>query len=159
MKEYPAYHKRDTLYMKNTEATLEEMFEYLYDSKKVKKWFNLFPITWFTVTGDSYDVNEITYFHFGPLPFKYGIRCKEILPDHRGMLVEMIGPLKGDGRLELVPDENGTTFVHELNLQGRNRFIHKYYGLIALGHHNYMVMRLKILRKMLIKEHNAKKTK
>lgn len=157
MREYPVRTLVCKLYMKNTETTIEEFYSYLYECKKVKKWFDTFPMTWFTVTGEYYNVNEVTYFHISPIPFKYGIRCREILPEHRGMLVDITGLLKGWGRFELIPDENGFLLHHELNLQAKSRFVHYYYGLIAKGHDGYMKKRLEVLRRLLIKEHNANK--
>jgi hypothetical protein len=145
--------------MKNTEVTNEEFFSYLYDSKKVKKWFNTVPMIWFTTTGDRFDVNEITYFHILPIPFHYGIRCRELLPDHRGMLVDIIGPLKGYGRFELIPDKDGILLHHELNLQAKNKLVHYYYGLIAKGHDRYMKKRLGVLKKLLIEEHKKNEAK
>lgn len=142
-----------TLFVKGTEATQEEFFDFLYDNKKVKGWFNFFPFIWFHTNSEKFDEGKITSFCISLIPFCYDIICKKILPNKRGFDVTIGGLMRGHGRFELISRDGGTFLHHELDLKGKTPFIHKYYNLVSKGHNGYMRWRLNVLKKHLIKHH------
>ena len=157
MREFESIVKVCKLRMGKEETSMEEFYKYLYDNVKTRKWFNVYPVCWFAMKDSFFDVGNVTKIYFSMLPFCYGMKCREILPDNRGMLLDIVGPLEGSGRIELIEDDEGILLYHELKLVPKSKFIEKYYSVLVKGHDKFMSWRLGVLRKYLIKEHKMGK--
>jgi len=138
-----------SMFFSPSEASREELFEHLYDMKKLIRWLSLYPIIWVTSKDKYWDKGSEMIFHNAVPPFYHPIKCTELVMNEY-FCAEYGGFLKGKEKIELVPKDNGFLFVQTISVAGRTKFGHNYYvpGSKHI-HEPYMMYRLSRLKKFI----------
>lgn len=152
MTQYTPYRMVCRLELNDTPHHRQALFEHMYDFEKTYRWFNVKPICWMRSAETKMDVGSTLHWYFGFPFFSYRFSCTKKLPGRAGFELKVAGPLAGDGKILLLKQAGKLILHHELNVSGKNRLIHWYYGFFTLGHDPFMKGRMRKLKRLIMSE-------
>lgn len=144
--------------IKSADASLEDVFEHVYNTEKFYKWFNFYPIVWLTFDKKQLEVGCEGTIRFTLPPFKYTVEVTEVIPNERIEFLGTKGLLRGKISFVFSENEEGYVFEEPHYLVGKNSLVHKYFTmLLAPNHVPFMRWRYKVLKKNLAKDLSKRK--
>jgi hypothetical protein len=145
------------VFISSEEASLEDVVQQIYDTKKFCRWVNFFPFVWVSFKEKYADIGCTGRFFFFLTPFSYKITFSEVIPNRR-YKAKVSGLINGEISGEFIETEDGVIFEHPFTFTAVNNFVHVYYNLfIKAKHLSYMEWRYKLLKGNAIKEAQQKK--
>lgn len=133
------------------DATIEEVFEQVYNSACYEKWFNFKPFVWLTFDQKHLDIGCKGVIRFTIPPFQYELTVVNVVKNE---LIELSSDGKlfqGTAKMRFYEKDGMICYEDPHILYGKNILVHKYYCMFLAGKHvPYMKQRFEKLKAILI---------
>lgn len=134
-------------------ATIEDVWEHVYDARKFYAWFNMKPFVWMEFDGNFLEPGVLGRVYFLIPPFSYSLLVKEVIPLKKITLVGVSENFGGSASMDFYEDDDYVYHAEPHDLHSPYRLIELYYQKLLYPNHDwYMESRYKKLASILTRE-------